>query len=205
MKNKVKKASKEYEEQVKCYQEVRYPYVWDKYLSLILFRTRTNSSASMQLSSSLWLPLHQLALPLLQGTKRLLKAKRKKMDSRQLEKAAKASSILLNPSSRFLHWSMRIVVKRYVRAHFTLEWPVEFLLEYRPCGTSQDIGKVARRRSHDLSKDTRSLSSPVRSLRLQSLCDTHANRYLVVCPKRVRPTGPDPCRGTRILRSRSGN
>ena len=42
------------------------------------------------------------------------------MDSRRLEKVGKASSILLNPSTRFLCWSMRIVVKRYVRARLTL-------------------------------------------------------------------------------------
>lgn len=36
MKNKVKKASKEYEDQVKRYQEVRHPYVGDKYLPLTL-------------------------------------------------------------------------------------------------------------------------------------------------------------------------
>ena len=53
MKNKVKKASKEYEEQVKSYQEVRHPYVGDKYLPLTLSRTRTNTSATMPPSSSL--------------------------------------------------------------------------------------------------------------------------------------------------------
>ena len=127
MKNKVKKASKEYEEQVKCYQEVRHSYIGDKSLPLTLSRTRTNTSATMPPSSSLWLPLHQLVLPPLQRTKRLLKAKRKKMDSRQLEKGGKASSILLSPSSRFLRWSMRIVVKRYVRAGLTLlNGPLKF-------------------------------------------------------------------------------
>jgi hypothetical protein len=36
MKNKVKKASKEYEDQIKQYQEVRHPYIVDQYLPLTL-------------------------------------------------------------------------------------------------------------------------------------------------------------------------
>jgi len=121
MKNKVKKASKEYEDQVKRYQEVRHPYVGDKYLPLTFCRTQKSSSASMPPSSSLWLPLHERVLPLLHGIKRLLKVKKKKKtDSRRLEKVGKASSILLNPSSRFSRRSMRTVVKRYDHARLTL-------------------------------------------------------------------------------------
>jgi hypothetical protein len=120
MKNKVKKASKEYEDQVKRYQEVRHLYFGDKYLSLTLHRTRTNMSASMPPSSSLWLPLHLRVQPLLQGIKRLLKVRKKEMDSRQWEEVGEACSIHLNLSSRFSRKSMRIVVKRYAHAHLTL-------------------------------------------------------------------------------------
>lgn len=113
MKNKVKKASKEYEDQIKRYQEVRQLYIGGQCLPLTLHRTQTNTSASIPPSSNLLLLLQQPVLRL-RGTMRSLKVKRGKMDSRRLERAEKASSILLNLSLKFSRRSMRIVVKRYV-------------------------------------------------------------------------------------------
>ena len=119
MKNKVKKASKEYEDQIKRYQEVRRPYFGHQDLPLTSCRMLTSMSASMPPSSSLLLPLHHPALLRLQRTKQPLKVKRKEMDSQQLERAGKVSSILLNPSSKSSRRSMRIVVKRYVYTRLT--------------------------------------------------------------------------------------